>query len=286
MPSIRSAAVAAAALLLLVTGCDSKQPQAAASPSPSAPAPYTPAVGTCFNFEDQRDAKDSVPCDTEHQFEVAYVGPITYQLDIPPLEGSERRATAYRECRTKVDAYVGGAHPGLLVKIEVGYPSDAAWRAGSRWYSCDVSKESFAWNGSTAKEFVTGSVKNAYANPAAGVRMPCAVATQDKAGHVTDWTARSCSTRHTVELVGLVKSTSKAKTAPRDDDQIADACFDLIAAYLKVPVDDEEKYGVNAIWFTPSDREWEAGERRVRCYLHRPEHPFSGSLAGAGPSGL
>jgi Septum formation len=276
-------------LLLVVTGCDSKQLQAIASASAAAsvPPPYTPVAGTCFNYETQRGAQDTVPCDGEHRFEVAYVGQVTDKLDTPPLPSSETSKTAYQQCLTKIDRYVGGAYPALLVNIELGYPGLAAWRAGNHWFSCDLAKASFEREADESGEVsVTGSVKNAYADPKSSVRVPCSTATETKDGSITDWKPVACTAKHTVELAGLVRSTSKAASRPKNDDKLVDTCLDLVAAYIKVPRDDDEKYGIHVIWSYPPSPEWAAGERRVRCYVHLMKGSVSRSLAGAGPSAL
>ncbi|GAA2894202.1 hypothetical protein Acy02nite_55410 [Actinoplanes cyaneus] len=57
---------------------------------------------------------------------------------------------------------------------------------------------------------------------------------------------------------------------------------------LKGQVFPERKFdgGISAIWYTPTDREWEAGERRARCFVYLTKRAVRGSLAGIGPSGL
>ncbi len=228
-----------------------------------------------------------MPCDGGHRFEVAYVGRVTDELDAPPLPSSATSKTAFRQCLTEVDTYVGGAYPALLINVELGYPGLEAWQAGSHWYSCDLAKGSFDRESDDSGEVsVTGSAKNAYANPAAAVRMPCFTVAESKGGVLSDWKPVACTAKHTVELAGLVKSTSKADARPKEDQKLVDSCFDLIAAYTKVPAGEVDEYGIHSITSYPPGFAWEAGERRVRCYVYLTKGSVSRPLAGAGRSAL
>jgi hypothetical protein len=284
MPSIRSAAFIAAALLLALAGCDGDTPAPATSASAAA-APYTPVVGTCFEYETQRTAQDTVPCDGVHRFEVAYVGEVADPGDTPPLPDSDAVRAAYKKCSVPVDKYVGGASRALMVNIEVGLPSLAAWQAGARWFSCDLAKAIMQRTADESdEESVSGSVRGAYTNPSSSIRMPCFTVTTKAGGILADWKPVPCTKKHTIEMVGLVKSASTAASRPKVEDKVYDRCFDLIAAYTKVPQKDDQRYGIRSVALYPPYVQWVMGERAVRCGIYLSKGGLSRSLAGAGPA--
>jgi Septum formation len=94
-------------------------------------------VGDCFDLKDEfayeiEDIK-AVPCTTEHEFEVFYVGAMGkggYPYD------DAFGAYVTQNCNSAFSAYIGKAHDESDVYIYWLAPTEDAWRSGDRTVLC------------------------------------------------------------------------------------------------------------------------------------------------------
>jgi hypothetical protein len=95
-------------------------------------------VGDCFDLKDEfsgdeiEDVK-SVPCTTEHQLEIFYVGAMgkgTYPTD------DEFETYVTQNCNPAFGAYIGKAYDDSDVYIYWLAPTDDTWRSGDRTVHC------------------------------------------------------------------------------------------------------------------------------------------------------
>jgi hypothetical protein len=95
-------------------------------------------VGDCFDLKDEsapdeiEDIK-SVPCTTEHEYEVFYVGAMG-EGSYPTDNAFGRYVT--RNCLPAFGAYIGKAYDDSEFLIYWLAPTDDAWRSGDRTVQC------------------------------------------------------------------------------------------------------------------------------------------------------
>ena len=94
-------------------------------------------VGDCFDLKDESadEIEDvtAVPCTTEHQYEVFYVGAMdegSYPTD------DEFGSYVTKNCNPAFDAYIGKAYDDSDVYIYWQVPTDATWWSGDRTVLC------------------------------------------------------------------------------------------------------------------------------------------------------
>jgi hypothetical protein len=95
-------------------------------------------VGDCFDLKEEVSADEiedvkAVPCTTEHEFEVFYVGAMG--------EGSYPTDDAFgtyvtQNCNPAFRAYIGKAYENSDLLIYWLVPTDDAWRSGDRTVQC------------------------------------------------------------------------------------------------------------------------------------------------------
>ncbi len=107
------------------------------SASPSAPAPFHPAVGTCFDVrKDQPKLSESiVPCDQRHDDEVYAV----FDLDDTDYPGQTAlQQTADEGCRARFADFIGILYEESILELYSLWPTEKAWLDGDRRISCVV----------------------------------------------------------------------------------------------------------------------------------------------------
>jgi Septum formation len=94
-------------------------------------------VGDCFDdkdpYADEIEDVKSVPCTTEHEFEVFYVGAMS-EGSYPTDDALGTYVT--RNCLPAFGAYIGKAYDDSDLAIYWLAPTDDAWRSGDRTVQC------------------------------------------------------------------------------------------------------------------------------------------------------
>jgi putative regulator of septum formation len=230
-----------------------------------------PAVGACYpTAYDETwygDFANAVPCSGEHQTETVYVGTFTgadADRSAPPLGGTPARRTAYDQCQTAANAYLGGQWQDGRVDLGLTLPDDKAWAGGARWYRCDVVK----YTDSNYSEVDTvGSVKDGLKD-ARPLAVTCLTLTDDGKGIITDVKDTPCAQGHNAEYMGLYTAPDSAYPS----DQTArhklaeNGCEKMLSNFLG--------YGggtpySNYVGWWPggfSEDQWNLGDRTEHCY--------------------
>src|SRR5688572_19932910 len=135
---------------LMLTGCGERDSGMGEWPPMPEGSLVVPAVGQCHDFLGFKASTQSGVISTptrcelrrSHQ-EVVYVG--TFSGDVarqpaPPAEGSPGRRAAYEGCQPAITEYLGGDWHTARVWMTLVLPTEAAWRAGARWFRCDLAE--------------------------------------------------------------------------------------------------------------------------------------------------
>jgi len=96
----------------------------------------------------------------------------------------------------------------------------------------------------------------------------------------------ACAGRHHAEYAGQWAPKRPTQAVLRDDARTGRGCNGVIARYAGVPDDGNLKYRTGWIGFSPTDDDWNAGIRDVRCFLWLDDLTVTGSYRGAGPAKL
>jgi Septum formation len=292
-----SAATGLTAVLLLAAACarpggvdgDLTNGWAAMAPASG----FEPAASTChgatFDPVGARATYDEIDCNLPHRTETVFVG--TYpspaaEADEPPAAGSAGARAAYQVCDGKTTDYVGGQWRDARLWIGVTNPSGGAWSGGARWFRCEVVQLASVEDPGVLVER-SGSLRNALADGAAGIRLGCYAVQSDRTGAIGGMPPASCTGKHNAEYVGVW--TAKGLDYPRDDADWAkfhDGCRGLIATYANVPNDKDLQYRTGVISLPGGDDVWQLGDYGVRCYLWLEGVELTAPLKGKGSKAL
>jgi hypothetical protein len=253
-----------------------------------AAGPFTPEGGVCH--ADVADvvtlaAYQPVDCAAPHRVEAVHVGAFPADQTAPPAGGSADFRGAFAECDTRATAYVGDDWRAGRLRLSVAVPSAPGWTSGSRWYRCDLAEVSTAEAAATVVNR-TGSLRGALAGPSP-LRLGCQQSRRDRGGGVETLLPVDCGTRHDAEFVGVWRAPDRPYPA-RDADwaPLYAGCRSTIARYVGVPDDVTLRFRGDVVVRPPGAGRWRVGDRGVRCYLWLSDRAVTGSLKGAGPSGL
>jgi hypothetical protein len=103
-----------------------------------------------------------------------------------------------------------------------------------------------------------------------------------------------CARPHNAEYVGtymwanvLYAAFIKMANDKKTNDRVHARCREIVAKYVKVPVDRNLRYRTGTFFSYVAEEDWNAGNRGVRCFLWLGEdRTVSRSLKGAGTRGL
>jgi hypothetical protein len=207
--------------------------------------------------------------------------------DTPPNPGTGHWRTAYRECDEAAEDYLGANFRLGFLWLGVGVPTNAAWRAGARWFRCDIME----FNDDDRLTVVDGSRRGALASPSELVLGCFTVkATEgDDSGlsGIEEKEPVDCTEGHNAEFVGVWYS--EESRPPGNDaswERAHQACRELVAAYVGLPVDGDLRFRTGTVVDPILEEAWDNGDRGFRCYLWLSQEEFTESLKDAGPDAL
>ncbi|MER7890209.1 septum formation family protein [Micromonospora sp. NPDC094482] len=281
----------AGAATVLLAGC--LQPHGADGdlvddwPAMRAPALFVPATDTCLPRITpvvQASTYETVACSRNHLAEAIHVGTIGGLPAGPrPEPGSSALRTARAECDQRAREVLGGDWHSARLTLNIALPTATAWDAGARWFRCDLSETDSIDN--TRPVNRTGSLRGAMIGDSPLIHRcfdPKLI------GENLNYMAPVlCTEPHRAEFVGVYverdMSWAQFTAAP---DQAHRRCMALIAAFAAVPNNSDLPYRAGSIYYPPSKREWEEGDRGVRCFLWSDDRKLTRSMRGVGPQGL
>ncbi|MFY1599416.1 septum formation family protein [Micromonospora sp. WMMD737] len=257
-------------------------------PALRAPQLFVPATDACLpriTAVVQARTYEAVDCSRNHLAETVHVGRFagpTADGDRPE-PGSAALRPARAECDQRAREVLGGDWHAARVTLTVALPSAPAWRAGARWFRCDLSETGSIDN--TRPVNRTGSLRGAMIGDSPLLHRcfdPKLIG--DNLNYMAPVL---CTEPHRAEFVGvyLERDMTWAEFG-RSHQQAHTRCMALIAAFAEVPVNSDLPYRAGSIFYPPSQREWQEGDRGVRCFLWSDDRKLTRSMRGAGPQGL
>ncbi len=280
----RYAAATALALTLLVSGCANPPGTdgdlANEWPSIADPVGWTPEV-SCQNYFGtslilSRVRYTPVDCGADHSYEIFHVGQITgaeADLANPPDTGSVTYRKAWSECDTQASSFLGGPWRERKVWLSLSFPAYAPWVSGAKWFTCSMSRIGDLGADALA---ATGSLKGAFAE--AQLQHSCFQVPEEGRGE-----AKSCTEPHNAEFVGVADWNLDLAAMDKEWDgntaKLHAPCRTLINTFVGASVN-------SGTWLKkPSDSDWEAGDRSMRCFLYTGDISLKRSMKGVGAKG-
>jgi hypothetical protein len=254
------------------------------------PGPFIPAAGVCqvadFTPVLTLDAYAPVDCADTHRVETVHVGVFRAGRGGPPAADSAELRSAFADCDTKASAHVGDDWRAGRLRLSVAVPSPAGWASGARWYRCDLTEVDTAEVGARTVAR-TGSLRDALKAPTAPLRLGCQRTRSATVRQRQVLVPVACDARHDAEFVGVWKAPERPyPTREADWVPLYEGCRSVLARYVGVPDDDELRFRAGVVVRPPGAGRWRVGDRGVRCYLWLSDRTVTGSLRGAGPTGL
>lgn len=254
--------------------------------------PFVPETGVChLSLPDEqylsRANYNPIDCNTDHHFETVHVGQFTGSAGDakePPKAATEASRTAFNECNTKVNEYVGADWRGGRLDLYIFFPSAQAWEGGSRWFRCDVAEIASLDSDEVARR--SGNLKDVL-KAAAPIAHGCFRAVISGGTSISAMNAVTCGTAHGAEYAGVWTAPDTSYADFEKNTQRAhDGCRGVIAKWAKVPNDGNIKFRTGTIIYFPDEDEWADGDRGVQCFLWISDQDLRRSMKGAGPGAL
>ncbi|GIJ75569.1 Septum formation [Micromonospora phaseoli] len=253
------------------------------------PGPFTPAAGVCHEADFVEavplGAYEPVDCAAPHRVETVHVGAFPGVVSEPPSTTSTELRTAFADCDSRANGYVGDNWRAGRLRLAVAVPSGPGWVAGSRWYRCDLMEVDTVESGA-AVVLRTGSLRDTL-RTASALRLGCQQARTGRGGVVQSLVPVDCAERHDAEFAGVWPApdrpypTRTAQWAP-----FYAGCRSVLARWAGLPDDGDLVFRSDVVVRPPGAGRWRVGDRGVRCYLWLSDRSVTGSLKGAGPTGL
>ncbi|MFG2057991.1 septum formation family protein [Micromonospora sp. NPDC048930] len=257
---------------------------------PALPAPrmFIPATNACLpriTAVVQAGTYETVDCARSHLSEVVHVGTFAgaAAAGARPEPGSPALRVARAECDQRAREVIGGDWHAARLTMNIALPTVAAWRAGARWYRCDVAETDSIDN--TRPVNRVGSLRGALVgdNPLVH-RCFDPKLIDDNLNYMAPVL---CTEPHRAEFVGVYEERDMSwADFTRNAPQTHRRCMALIAAFANVPNNSDLPYRAGSIFYPPSQREWAEGDRGVRCFLWSDDRKLTRSMRGVGPEGL
>jgi hypothetical protein len=283
----------AAAVLTLMAGCSLPEGVDGALtddwPAAQAPQVWSPKAGDCHraNVPEVVTLLEYRPiaCGEQHAVETVHVGTFTGEHaardTVPPL-GSNAHRAAFGECVTKTTEYLGDDFRTGRVWLQVGLPSGNAWTGGARWFHCDVWEyaNDDEWDVEVSRD---GSLRDSLRGDRP-LGFGCFAVTE-KSDEIENMEPVACDKPHNAEFVGI--AIAKDVRYPTDEkaqwEVMGKLCWGQVAAYAGLKNDSSLSYRADLIYQNLGQRQWDRGNRGVRCYLYLDKN-VTKLMKGAGPS--
>ena len=256
----------AALLVALLSACDAKDVVPGKSADPADLS--APDTGLCHDVDAAAvdapsDDSKPVDCSAKHTAQTFYVG---------ELDKDATKDTAYDDkglgaqvakvCAPRFRSFTG-ATDSLALRTVVTWawwrPSEDAWKAGARWFRCDVvarsSADALAPLPRTTKGLLLGIPPAKW--------MVCA-----DGAKVADAPRVACTQKHTwraVSAVSIGKQRDRWPGSRLVEVRSRDFCSDWVGAWTNYSLDYEYAY----TWFGKDD--WTSGNRLSVCWAQTKE---------------
>lgn len=222
-----------------------------------------PDVGACRTLTPSdvgrpTNTSATVPCSESHTAETYAVESLPSQYARSAYDDPDVAAYAYRTCTREFMDFTG-ADESLAMRTILSWawfrPGTAAWKAGARWFRCDVvgggaQSHDYVDLPTTAKGLLLGRPKDQW--------MVCA-----QGPTVSGSVKLPCTGRHDWRAVTTIVLGDAGTAYPGDaavQQRTRDFCSKSVGAWLDYPVD----YDFGYSWF--QREEWDAGNRRSVCW--------------------
>jgi hypothetical protein len=241
-----------------------------------------PEAAKCY--EGAARGRDSYPpgwfnpisCDGEHDTETFHVGELPADVTAPPKLGDRHYWAAYDTCETESKTFLGGDWHAARLYLMVFIPTTQQWDGGARWFACQVVETRDVT--STQVVARSGSLRNALTGPAAlAHRCTNVVGLTEKTWQEME--AVDCAQPHDAEFAGSFKVNGTTAPAADKRDTTFDTCWQVVARYLGGTVDGMR---MGYIPWGLDPRDWQRGDRWVRCFAWSSEKKTRGSAKGLG----
>jgi hypothetical protein len=257
------------------------------------PTSFTPPAETCYESAYAPFAALAsfapVDCAAKHRAETVFVGEFSGTaagLTAPPPKGSAEIQEAYAECDRQARTYLGEDFRHGRLWLGVVVPSASGWKGGARWYRCDLFEVADVedFGDPVQRE---GSLKGALAADPS-LRLTCYQVRASAAGAIAAMSPVACTKKHNSEFVGVyvAPATSAYPKSNTAWQRIHVGCRKAVAAYTKLPDDEDLEFRTGTVVVPNLQDDWAAGNHGVRCYLYLKDATFTTSLKGAGPKAL
>jgi Septum formation len=273
-------------LVLTLTGC-TRTPGidgviADQWPAMDEPVGWQPTAGVCYdNMASflRRFPPGTSECTQWHRAEVVHIGRIADGAETtkPPTPDSPAYLKAWAECDAKTTDYLGGPWRERKVRIGVAFPMDSTWEGGARWFACQASVVQRVVGAAIPVKFGLKGKFDSEPELAQG----CAQVS-DGTG-TGEWTAKRCDEAHNAEFVGTFAWDTSREDAKaelhRENSTLHRKCRETVGSFVGATV----RTGTY-VWL-PSEADWKAGDRSVRCFYWLQDKTVSRSLKSVGRTG-
>lgn len=258
------------------------------------PKPFIPPASACYQAGYTEfatlDGFDPVECAEKHRAETIHLGTFAdadAELKAPPARGSAALRRAYAECDKQAKTFLGADFRYGRLWLGVVVPSAAGWSGGTRWFRCDLFEVANVEDFDDAVDR-EGSLKGALTAATAPLRLGCYQTSAASSGAIEKMAAIACTKQHNSEFVGVYTAPQKMAYPDKDSEwqRLHTGCRAVVAAYAKVPNDEDLPFRTGTVVVPNLEDDWNAGNHGVRCYLYLKDAKFTRSMKGAGDKGL
>jgi Septum formation len=253
-----------------------------------APKAFVPPPGACF--DSSTTAADSigvigaapVPCDRPHAFETYHVGQFPAEVaarNEPPRHGSPEYLQAFADCTRASAGYLGEDWINGRLYVLLTPATGGQWQLGARHFRCDLA-EVRGFRNEVVKR--TASLRDGLRGERSAASR-CFEEVPATGTTFADINPADCAQPHHLEYAGAFDWPGEELPKPGKarDDIAFPKCRALVAGLLGVPVQSLIK--VAWTYWVVGGREWDRGDRRIRCYAAGPDDKrLVGSVRGIG----
>jgi len=254
VPRRGALALAATVGIALLAGCGHGE---AASDRLTAPKLGACRVLTPTDVREASNDSATVPCAKRHTAQTFAIG--TLPASTGTAYDDRRHGTfVYRTCQKAFGEFLG-ADESLVMRIQLSWawfrPSERGWKAGARWYRCDLLGGPDA---ATRYRPLPVDARGLFSTDLPAAWLTCA-----RGPSFAGLTKVPCSEKHDWRAVTTVKVGQPADAYPGDrivQVRSRDRCSDWVGAWSHYAPDYEFGY----TWF--HEAEWTTGNRRSVCW--------------------